>query len=177
MYALNSAPRMQPMSKRSATSSSSTESSPASPQFPWQGNEVTRTFTEDLMAQIQQLPNQHQSLPPSFLTSFVRRCFPSELVLVDFPQALTGLDYPKDLDIRCRREVAAAMNRLDIDPATFEADTDGFANRYPGVTQWVKSIREKERKMETYYTQLHVALRRWVSNAASITNRARLTDF
>lgn len=152
------------MQTRSGTPSSSTDSSPVSPQFPpVHDDAASQSFTESLMAQIRQLPNQPNSLPPSFITSFVRRCFPPELVLVDFPQALTGLDYLKDLETRRRREVAGAMARLDIDNKhTFEEDVNGLADRYPGVIQWIKTIEEKERKIEASYTQLYIALRRWI---------------
>lgn len=114
------------------------------------------------MAQMSQLPNQPTSLPPSFITSFVRRCFPSELVCVDFPQALTGLDYLKDLETRRRREVASAMSRLAIDRTTLDLDAASLSGRYPGVLQWVTSIEEKERKVEALYTQIYIALRRWI---------------
>ena len=114
------------------------------------------------MAQMSQLPMQPTSLPPSFITSFVRRCFPTDLVLVDFPQALTGLDYLKDLETRRRREVAGAMGRLEIDKSALSDDAASLSATYPGALQWIKSIEEKERKVEALYTQLYVALRRWI---------------
>ena len=159
MYALNCAPRGQ---QGQSNTPSSAGSSPTSPQGPWRDSEITQTFQESLMAQLAQLPQQPTSLPPSFITSFVRRCFPSELVLVDFPQALTGLDYLKDLETRRRREVAAAMHRLDIDRASLGSDAAALSDRYPGVLQWVKSIEEKERKVDALYTQLYIVLRRWI---------------
>ena len=66
------------------------------------------------MQHITQLPSQPSSLPPSFVTSFVRKCFPPELEQVDFPQALSALDYLKDLEVRRRREVVAAFDKLGI---------------------------------------------------------------
>ncbi|KAK3114447.1 hypothetical protein LTR53_007259 [Teratosphaeriaceae sp. CCFEE 6253] len=161
MYTLNCAPRAQPIHPRSGTSSSA-GSSPTQPQGPWHENQATQSFTESLMAQISQLPNQPSSLPPSFITSFVQRCFPSNLVCVDFPQALTGLDYLKDLETRRRREVAGAMSRLAIDRTTLELDGDSLSDRYPGVKQWVTDINDKECKVEALYTQVYVALRRWI---------------
>ncbi|KAK5119460.1 hypothetical protein LTR85_007560 [Meristemomyces frigidus] len=159
MYTLNCAPRTQPTH---SSSHSSAGSSPTQQQYGWQDTHATQTFTESLMAQISQLPNQPTSLPPSFITSFVRRCFPPELVQVDFPQALTGLDYLKDLETRRRREVAAAMSRLAIDRTALDMDAASLTDRYPGVLQWVKAIEDKERKVEALYTQLYVALRRWI---------------
>ena len=132
------------------------------PQEAFQDDKATQTFSDNLSAQLSQLPNQPPSLPPSFITSFVRRCFASKLVQVDFPQALTGLDYLKDLETRRRREVANAMNRLDIDRDILDSDADLLSSRFPRVVQWVKSIEEKERKIDALYTQLYIGLRRWI---------------
>ncbi|KAK4904687.1 hypothetical protein LTR49_025908 [Elasticomyces elasticus] len=161
MYTLNCTPRAQPMHNRSGGSSSA-GSSPIQAQVPWHDNQVTQSFAESLMAQISQLPNQPSSLPPSFIISFVRRCFPPDLVCVDFPQALTGLDYLKDLEIRRWREAAAAVSRLAIDWTTLELDGESLSNRCPGVKQWVSDINDKERKVEALYTQVYIALRRWI---------------
>jgi hypothetical protein len=124
------------------------------------------------MAQISQLPQQPTLLPPSFITTFLRRCFPAQLPEVDFPQALTGLDYLKDLEARRRREVASAMARLDIDRETLDSDPESLASRYPGVAAWVKSIEEKERKIDALYTQLYIGIRRWI-----LINELKLSPF
>ena len=158
MYALNCAPR----GKSTSNASSSNASSPITPNNPWQEDSPTQVFQQSLMAQMSSMPTQPACLPPSFLVSFVQRCFAEDLVDVDFPQALTGLDYLKDLETRRRREVAAAMNRLDIDSSTLGSEADLLSTQYPGVAQWVKTIEEKERKVEALYTQLYVGLRRWV---------------
>ncbi len=162
MYQLNCAPRGGTSQFRSGTPTSSAGSSPITPQTPFQDNSSTQSFTENLMAQIQQLPNQPKILPPIFITNFLQRCFPMMLVEVDFPQALTGLDYLKDLEARRRREVAAAMARLDVDRDCLHAENDSFAEKRPGVAAWVKSIEEKERKVDSLYTQLYIGIRRWV---------------
>lgn len=114
----------------------------------------------NLMAHISQLPSQPTSLPPSFITSFVRRCFPPELDQVDFPQALTAMDYLKDLEIRRRREVVAALDKLGIDRDDI-SKRDKIAQKYPGVLSWVSGIEDKERKVEALYTQVYLGLRRW----------------
>lgn len=156
MYQLNCAPRV------GSTPASSAGSSPITSQGSFHDNSATQSFTENLMAQIQRLPNQPKVLPPSFITHFLKKCFPARLVEVDFPQALTGLDYLKDLEARRRREVAAAISRLDIDREALHADTDSFADKRPGVAAWVKSIEEKERKVDALYTQLYIGIRRWI---------------
>lgn len=167
MYTLNCAPRAQPFDRNSASPASSIDSSPINQHSAWNDPSATHAFVESVMAHMAQLPTQPSSLPPSFVTSFLRRCFPSELVDVDFPQALTGLDYLKDLEARRRREVGAAMNRLAIDRAALHSDRS-LCEDYPGVQRWVVSIEEKERKIEALYTQLYIVLRRWVSIATTI---------
>jgi hypothetical protein len=114
------------------------------------------------MAQINAASNQPLSLPPSFIVQFLQRCFPPQLHYVDFPQALTGLDYLKDLETRRRREIAAAIERLGIDNEMLYNDTAGLSNSYPGVSQWLKSIEEREAVVDALYTQIYIGLRRWI---------------
>ncbi|KIW74725.1 hypothetical protein Z517_11495 [Fonsecaea pedrosoi CBS 271.37] len=125
----------------------------------------------NLMQHISQLPSQPTSLPPSFITNFVRRCFPRELDQVDFPQALTAMDYLKDLEVRRRREVVAALDKLGIDQDDL-SHRDKLARKYPGVLRWVSEIEERERKVEALYTQVYIGLRRW-----TLINELTLTPF
>jgi phage-related protein len=81
---------------------------------------------------------------------------------VDFPQALTALDYLKDLENRRRREVAAALQRLNIHPDDLKEKTE-LAKKYPGVLTWIESINVQGRRVEALYTQIYLGLRRWVS--------------
>ena len=125
----------------------------------------------NLLTHISQLPSQPTSLPPSFITSFVRRCFPPELDQVDFPQALTAMDYLRDLEIRRRKEVVAALDKLGIERKDI-SHRDKLARKYPGVLKWVCDIEEKERRIEALYTQVYVGLRRW-----TLINEMSLTPF
>ena len=118
----------------------------------------------NLVTHISQQPSQPASLPPSFVTSFVRRCFPMDLDAVDFPQALTALDYLKDLEVRRRREVVAALNRLGGDKNDFH-QKEKLGKKYPGVLRWIVSIEDKERRVEALYTQVYLGLRRWVRSS------------
>lgn len=111
--------------------------------------------------------SQTCSLPPSFVTSFLRRCFVPTLADVDFPQALTGLDYLRDLDIRRRKEVAAALQRLQVEAEDLQ-DGSEFSQHHPGVLAWIRSINVQNRKAEALYTQLYIGIRRWVSDICSI---------
>ena len=168
MYTLNCAPRAQPLPQLMAASSgspiSSNNSSPTSTQFPQQEARLANAqFTSSLMAQISQMPTQPCSLPPSFINSFAHRCFPYVLEQVDFPQALTALDYIKDLEQRRRRELVSAFQRLGIERHSLNTTADEFSQNYPEFASWIRDVEERERKIEALYTQLYIATRRWVS--------------
>lgn len=114
----------------------------------------------NLMTHIAQQPSQPTSLPPSFITNFVRRCFAPELDQVDFPQALTAMDYLKDLETRRRNEVIGALHKLGVDPRDFSS-RESLTKKYPGVLRWIENMEEKERRVETLYTHVYLGLRRW----------------
>ncbi|KAF2213405.1 hypothetical protein CERZMDRAFT_38933 [Cercospora zeae-maydis SCOH1-5] len=156
MYSLNCAPKngVRPNTPSSNGTSPNLSQGSSTPE-----TQSTQALTESLMSQLSQLSNQQQILPPSFITAFVQRCFPSHLPHVDFPQALTGLDYLKDLETRRRREAASAMNRLGIDRDALDRDVAVLS---PRNLQWVKSVEDKEKKIDTLYTQVWIGLRRWI---------------
>ena len=182
MYTLNCAPRAQPLPHHLATlqplpeessSGSSTDSAGcignSLGQSATTAKQATAHFTSSLMEHIAHLPSQPCSLPPSFINTFARRCFPADLAAVDFPHALTSLDYIKDLEMRRRRDFAAALHRLGLDRTTLQsADADRFAHSFPAVAAWLRSMDDRERKVDALYTQLYVAVRRWVSADACL---------
>lgn len=114
----------------------------------------------NLMSHVAQQPTQPQSLPPSFITSFVRRCFSTELTQVDFPQALTALDYLKDLETRRRNEIVAALTHLGVEKSDV-LNEEKLARDYPNAFQWIQDTKSKERKVEMLYTHVYLGLRRW----------------
>lgn len=182
MYTLNATTQAQQQQNHTIPSPSSITSVPGN-AFPTQRKDEQYNLTTataaaqlraNLMSHISQLPSQPCSLPPSFVTSFVRRCFPPDLDQVDFPQALTALDYLKDLEIRRRREVVAALDRLGIDRADLGKQSV-IGRKYPGVVRWVIGVEDKERKIEALYTQVFLGLRRWVSSIATMEARHKLT--
>lgn len=116
-------------------------------------------FTSSLMQHLATLPAQPCSLPPSFTTAFVRKCFTLDLTQVDFSQALTGIDYLKDLDTRRKRDFAAVLRRLGLDRNNLASPTP-LTNA--AATEWVNAMSDKEKKVDALYTQLFVGLRRWV---------------
>lgn len=177
MYTLNSTPHAQPLPRQSvrpdtpslcSSNGSSPDSTPASPNFPPEQQQqlvaqsATEHFKSCLMSHISKLPTQPFSLPPSFVTSFVRRCFTADLCLVDFTQALTALDYLKDLESRRKRELNLALQRLGVDKERINETGEDVMRRYPRVSEWIKSMEDKERKVEALYTQVYIGLRRWV---------------
>ena len=164
MYTLNSTPRAQPPRSRPQTPNREACPSPTQTQFPGEAKaNATAEFQSSLVNQISNLPSQPCSLPPVFITTFLRRCFADDLVKVDFPQALTALDYLKDLETRRRREVAAALTRLGLDKTTVSSDMESVVRKNASVAAWVQQLESNERKVEAFYTQLYVGLRRWVS--------------
>ncbi|KAI9799197.1 MAG: hypothetical protein M1825_004840 [Sarcosagium campestre] len=81
--------------------------------------------------------------------------------MVDFPQALTGMDYLRDLEMRRRREIASCLKRLSISKGSLGSDGEEKTSGIPALSDWVKAIDEKERKTEALYTQCFIGLRRW----------------
>ncbi|OQD85695.1 hypothetical protein PENANT_c009G05163 [Penicillium antarcticum] len=140
--------------------SKSTHRSSDTPSFDGDANAQFRAF---LTRTVSQLPSQPCSLPPSFTTSFVRRCFCLDLAEVDFAQALTALDYLKDLQDRWKKEIDAAFRRLNVtaDDAR-DAKNSELASQYPGVMAWYQEINGKARMIDFLYTQVYVGLRRWI---------------
>lgn len=115
------------------------------------------SFRSNLMAEMASLPSQPCSLPPTFITNFVCRVLPRQLTLVDFPQALTAMDYLRDLDNRRRREYAGVLTRLGIKTNDqHQEPADG------PVHVWAKVMERKVQEVDKMYTSLYIGLRRWV---------------
>lgn len=163
MYTLNCAPRAQPLPKDHSRAPSPTAASPVGGQPAWNDAEsATMNFTAQLMSHIEKLPAQEKTLPPSFIVSFVSRCFHPCLDQVDFPQALTAMDYLRDLEKRRCYEYVEAFKRLGISIENFDADVEAVSDRYPGIALWAKNMQGKNKKAESYYSIMYLGLRRWV---------------
>ena len=189
MYTLNSTPSAQQRPQQPlrtdtpslSSAASSLDGSPQSPEFPPDQQHqlpepnATDHFKQCLMEHISQLPSQPFSLPPAFITSFVRRCFTEDLCMVDFTQALTAMDYLKDIETRRRRELSMALQRLGLDKAVVDQHT-GNISRDPRISDWVKSMQDKERKVEALYTQVYIGLRRWVCPSGYLLSHYWITD-
>lgn len=161
MYTLNCAPRAQPL-PHSLSRAPSPSSGAASPTFAWNDTEhAAMSFSSQLMSHIES-STQQSSLPPTFIINFVSRVFHPCLALVDFPQALTALDYLRDLEKRRCKEFAAVFARLGIRLEALDADVDAAADRYPGLALWARNMQDKNRKVESYYSAMYLGLRRWI---------------
>lgn len=169
MYTLNCAPRAQPQS-RTGSPNSSNQNSPTSPTFSRDYQAATTQFTSALMSEISKLPPQQSSLPPAFVTSFLTRCFPMQLEMVDFPQSLTALDYLRDLESRRRKEIVSSLKRIGIAEGMLESPErlNELSEWNLSVAEWVKSLENKERKVEALYTNLYISLRRWVCDLSRL---------
>ncbi|KAE8147537.1 hypothetical protein BDV25DRAFT_31958 [Aspergillus avenaceus] len=165
MYALNCNPTRQapPANRAPETAFCNRPSHSSNSSVSSQDTPLDRAadFRALLTHQIARLPTQPCSLPPSFVTSFLRRCFTPDLGDVDFPQALTGLDYLKDLETRRRKEVAAAIERLRLTPDDVTNNKAELVKKYPNVLTWLEANNAKNRKAEALYTQVYIGIRRW----------------
>ncbi|CAG5185810.1 uncharacterized protein ALTATR162_LOCUS11409 [Alternaria atra] len=160
MYELNRVDRAQPFPKGLAKSGNT---SPVSSQFAWNSTEAAAmSFTSSLMNQLKALPTRTSALPPAFIVNFVTRTFMPEPADVDWSQALTALDYLKDLETRRRREMATTFEALDVHRDTWDVDMARVAEKAPGIALWINNLEGKNRKAESYYAQLWVGLRRWI---------------
>ncbi|KAJ5338361.1 hypothetical protein N7452_005089 [Penicillium brevicompactum] len=148
---------------RNSSFSKNTKSTRSSGSSYDAGYDTNAEFRACLTRTVSELPSQPCSLPPSFIISFVRRCFCLELHNVDFAQALTSLDYLKDLQGRWKKEIDSAFRRLNVtaqdarDPQHSEV-----ARKYPGVMEWYAEISQKARMIDFMYTQIYVGMRRWI---------------
>jgi hypothetical protein len=100
-------------------------------------------FRMTLLEHIASLPSQPLSLPPSFLCSFIKKCFPEDVNSVSFEQALTALDYLRNLEERRQRDYLAASEQDASDPRVLE-----LKNRVSHICVW--------------YNRALVGLRKWV---------------
>ncbi|KAF2807920.1 uncharacterized protein BDZ99DRAFT_391355 [Mytilinidion resinicola] len=160
MYTINSAGRPQPAARSRAQTPTTSKGEDRSPIS--EGEYPNHEFTASLMNQISKLPSQPCSLPPTFIVSFVSKCFPPFLGEAEFSQSLAALDYIRDLETRRHKEYAAALRRLTVLPNTVGTEADDFSERLPGVGRWVANAEAKNNKADMYYAQLWIGLRRWI---------------
>ena len=96
-----------------------------------------------LLQHMSNQPVQPCTLPPVFLTTFIKKCFPADYEDVDFDQALTALDYMRDLEIRRHKELEKAVRARGAH--------DGK----------VMALKKRSAKLDNLYAKALVGVRRW----------------
>ncbi|KAF2147421.1 uncharacterized protein K452DRAFT_293845 [Aplosporella prunicola CBS 121167] len=113
-----------------------------------------QNFTSILQQEMSQLPLQRTSLPLVFVRKFVRDTFcQDQLSRVNFSQALTALDYFKDLEMRRINTVQEMWHRLGVDVRATPGGSLG---------ELAHLIDLKERYLTEMYAWLYVYLRQWI---------------
>ncbi|KAL6710547.1 hypothetical protein ACN47E_008595 [Coniothyrium glycines] len=165
MFELNRTDRALPkdFARGISTANRSGNSSPVSGHFAWNASETAAmTFQASLMNQLKSLPTRNSSLPPAFINNFVLKVLQPELKKCDWIQALTALDYLKDLETRRRKETLAAFERLHIHQDTWDTDMAYMAEKFPGIALWINNIEGKNKKAQQYYGSIWLGVRRWI---------------
>ncbi|KAK7513060.1 uncharacterized protein IWZ02DRAFT_492794 [Phyllosticta citriasiana] len=141
MFILNCASRGQPLAK-----------------VPENGSEGQ--FQSVLQTEISQLPLQRTSLPYSFVKKFVKETFGSKDVnAVNFSQALTALDYLKDIEMRRTKSIKDMWSRIDLD--TWES-IEEKVSRDEAVIKIFNDVNRLEKAADEMYAWLYVHLRQWI---------------
>jgi len=127
-----------------------------------------------------------QGLPPSFIIDFVVRSLMVEYNEVDFAQALTAIDYLRDLELTRRKDLRDAAKRLCITKYNWrDVLTDNREARYVyfflmlsstysvllkmssklitiSCRKWVQKVESEESATEQWYANIFIGLRIWV---------------
>lgn len=104
-----------------------------------------------------------KGLPAAFILSTCKRIFQKEYEDVEFGQALTALDYLRDLEITRRATLRSAAARLRITRDTWKAVLAENAD----ALKWVELVQKYELMIEEGYAAIFVDIRIWVSQAVS----------
>lgn len=117
-------------------------------------------FTSILQTEMSQLPLQRTSLPYVFVRKFVKETFcQEELGRVNFSQALTALDYLKDIEMRRQNTVQDMWQRVDIE--TWES-IEEKVSRDEAIIKLFNVLNRKEKYLGELYAWLYVHLRQWI---------------
>jgi hypothetical protein len=100
-----------------------------------------------------------QGLPPDFVQKLLlTQIFQSDYKDVDFTQALTGLDYLRDLECTRKCALREAAERLEITEDNWRTALGADAE----ALKWVGQVQKTELEIEGYYAKIFVNLRIWV---------------
>ncbi|ESZ97839.1 hypothetical protein SBOR_1784 [Sclerotinia borealis F-4128] len=108
-----------------------------------------------------EFPNEKRAsrgLPPEFIRKWcLDKVFTKAEELVDFSQALTGIDYLQDLECRRREALREVALRLKIDKNNWRK----VLRADPDARKWVEDIQAQETMIESFYATCFVDLRIW----------------
>lgn len=118
-------------------------------------------------------PTSTPQLPLSFLTTFIRRVFPSDLDNVAWEQSLMALDYLRDLEKRRQREMHTAKEKLCVARDVYGPQFDPFSSEKENepaapvsdarpVDSWIDKIEEQSRAAGVLYSKIYLLVRQWV---------------
>ncbi|KAL3419733.1 hypothetical protein PVAG01_08231 [Phlyctema vagabunda] len=102
---------------------------------------------------------QSQGMPRGFISNFcLSKVFTASYNNVDFSQALTAIDYLRDLECTRRSALREAAQRLGIEKGNWR---DVLAHD-PVAKKWVEDAQVEEQITEGFYASLFMSLRIWV---------------
>jgi hypothetical protein len=99
-------------------------------------------------------------LPPAVILNTVKRILQKDYNKVDFSNALTALDYLRDLELTRRAKLRTAAVRLNITLQTWRA----VLADNPDALKWIELIQKYELIIEEGYAKIFIDLRIWVSS-------------
>ncbi|KAH8661531.1 hypothetical protein BGZ60DRAFT_530482 [Tricladium varicosporioides] len=115
-------------------------------------------FDVDFGEKLSDKGNSRQGFPPKFIQDLcLKKVFLKEYKEVDFNQALTGLDYLRDLEVTRRKALREAAIKLGIAKDTWRT----VLLEDPAAYKWVQRVQDQELEIEGYYADIFIDLRIW----------------
>lgn len=119
-------------------------------------------FSAMMENHVARLPSQPCSISVILLLKFLRGCFTENSDEVDFNQALSAIDWMRDLHIRWKKGFDSALAALGITRTDLETlDHGQLAAKFPTSIGWLWDMFAKAHNLEAMYGQLYLNLRRW----------------
>lgn len=103
-------------------------------------------------------PSTKAGLPAVVIKDTCRRIFTKDYEKVQFNQALTGLDYLRDMELTRRGKLRQAATRLGISLTTWKM----VLQDTPDALRWIELLQQYELKIEGYYANAFIDIRIWV---------------
>lgn len=126
----------------------------------------------DLISESLDARRASRGLPPEFIRKWcLDKVFTKVEELVDFSQALTGIDYLQDLECRRREALREVALRLKIEKNNWRK----VLSSDPDAKKWVEDIQAQETIIEGFYATCFVDLRIWVCQLVSPRSLVVLT--